>query len=60
MWIIETNSARIPWAEKGFSKREDLEEYLNYFGVENYNGPGTYVSSKDGAKITITYLEGKK
>ena len=60
MWIIETNSPRVPWEENGFSKREDFENYLKYFGIENYNGPGTYISGKDGTEVTITYLEGRK
>ncbi len=60
MWLIETNSSRVPWEEKGFPKREDFENYLKYFGIENYKGSGTYVSSKDGAEVTITQLEAEK
>ena len=56
MWLIETKSQRVPWEEKGFSKREDFENYLKYFGIENYKSPGTYVSSKDGVEVTITIL----
>ena len=60
MWLIETDSQRVPWEEKGFLKRDDFESYLKYFGIENYKGPGTYVSSKDGADVVITYLGGRK
>lgn len=60
MWLIETKSARVPWEEKGFLKREEFESYLKYFGIENYKGPGIYVSSKDGEGIVITYLEDRK
>ena len=60
MWLIETKSARVPWNEKGFPKREDFENYLKYFGIENYKGPGTYISGKDGAEVVITCLGGRK
>lgn len=61
MWLIETNSQRVPWEEKEFLKRDDFESYLKYFGIEGvYKGPGTYISNKDGADIVITYLEGRK
>lgn len=60
MWLIKTDSTRIPWEEKGFLKRDEFENYLKYFGVENYKGPGTYISNKDGAAIVITYLEDRK
>lgn len=57
MWLIETNSSRVPWNEKGFLKRDEFENYLKYFGIENYKEPGAYISNKDGATIVITYLE---
>lgn len=60
MWLIETKSARVPWEEKGFLKRDEFENYLKYFGIEDYKGPGTYVSNKDGADVLITYLEDRK
>jgi len=60
MWLIETNSQRVPWEEKGFLKHDEFENYLKYFGVEGYKGPGTYISNKDGATVTITYLGDRK
>lgn len=60
MWLIKTNSARVQWEEKMFLKRDDFESYLKYFGIDDYKGPGTYISGKDNSDVVITYLEDKK
>lgn len=48
-WTIEVDPLNpiVPWIEKTFTNRNTFEEYLNYFNVENYKGPGTYICRND-------------
>lgn len=49
-WIMRVDPliSKVPWNEKVFNDRDQLQLYLEYFGIENdYTGPGRYLVNKD-------------
>jgi len=56
-WKIKVDPlySRVPWNEKTFNSREELEAYLKYFGIDKvYHGPGLY-SLDDGMYLQVIF-----
>lgn len=57
-WKIKVDPlySRVPWNEKTFNSREELEKYLKYFGIDKvYHGPGFYSLSEDGMYLQVIF-----
>lgn len=44
MWrmTVDSRNSRVQWNSKIFTDREKLQEYLDYFNITDYKGPGVY------------------
>lgn len=50
----------VPWNERIVRNREELDSYLAYFGVSDYNRPGQYIcrgSDCGQSVLTIEYID---
>lgn len=55
VWIITTNSKKVPWKEKFLKSKSILDDHLGFFGLE-YKGEGTY-ELKDGSYLDIKIVD---
>lgn len=56
---VEGVNTRVQWVEKTFTNRNHLQDYLDYFHVNNYNGPGLY-NTCDGFCYKIEFFNDTK
>lgn len=58
IWILKVNdtNSRVQWVEKEFKDRDYLQQYLDYFHINNYKGPGQYETA-DGNCYEIRIKE---